>query len=267
MKYLDFKGKWVLITGASSGLGEELAWQLAKTYGANLVLLARRKARLEKLKQAIETETGVQVYVEVADLSIADKVEGLLEMILEKYPLYAAILNAGITYLGKHLALSREQFDQIVRTNVISVSYMTNVLARYFEERQAEGGLMIVSSMAAHFPTPYQAVYAGTKAFLLNFALALSQELTNKRFSITVFLPGGIVTEMTAGEQFNELRGYLMPVKQVAKEGLFAFRKRKLTYIPGLLNRLSTRLSVLIPKAFILRQTGKAYRKSLDKLN
>jgi len=267
MKYLDFKGKWVLVTGASSGLGEEIARQLAYHYGANLILLARRKERLEQLKTSIEQETNSEVDVVIADLSKSEDVEELLIAILRKRKVYAAILNAGITYLGKHAELPREQFNQMIQTNIVSVTYMTNLLTCHFEETQSVGGIMIVSSMAAIFPTPYQAAYAGTKGYLLNFASALSQELSNKQFSITIFMPGGIATEMTAGEKFNELRGYLMPVKQVAREGINAFKKRRSTYIPGFLNRLSSRLSFLLRREFIIKQTGKAYRKSLDKLS
>jgi len=265
MKNLDFKDKWVLITGASSGLGEEMARQLAQQYGANLILVARRQERLEVLKRDIEKNTGSQVALFVADLSKSAEVGDLLKTILQQYELYAAILNAGVTHLGKQLDLTDERFDQMIHTNVISVVYMTNQLIKHFEQKQVEGALMFVSSMAALFPTPYQAAYSGTKGFLLNFATALSQELSNLKFSLTVFMPGGIVTEMTSTEGFNELRGYLMPVKQVAKEGLDALRKRKLNYIPGFLNRLSSRFSFLIRKEFIIKQTGKVYKKSLDK--
>ncbi|WP_134090786.1 SDR family oxidoreductase [Olivibacter sp. XZL3] len=267
MRNLDFKGKWVLVTGASSGLGEEMARQLAVQHGANLILLARRKERLEQLKHTIERETKSCVDIVVADLSEPEQVEEILETIISRRDLYAAVLNAGVTYLGKHLALSKEQFNQMIQVNIISVTYMTSQLAAYFEKKKSVGGIMIVSSMAAIFPTPFQAAYAGTKGFLLNFAAALSQELENKELSLTIFLPGGIATEMTSGDGFKELRGYLMPVQQVAKEGLTAFRKRRATYIPGFLNRLSSKLSFLLRKEFIIKQTGKTYKKSLDKLS
>ncbi|QNL47708.1 SDR family NAD(P)-dependent oxidoreductase [Olivibacter sp. SDN3] len=266
MKRLDFRGRWVLVTGASSGLGEEIARQLASIHGANLILLARRKERLESLKKALEYEAKVEVEVVVADLSVTGDVERITDEILKKKTVYAVVLNAGITYLGNHMELSREKFNQMVQINIVSTTYMINVLVRYFEKQQAEGGVMVVSSMAALFPTPYQAVYAGTKGFLLNFVSALSKELTNSRFSFTVFMPGGIATEMTAGDQFNGLRSYLMPVQQVAREGLSAFKRRKSTYIPGFFNRLSSRLSFLLRKDFIIKQTGSAYRKSLEKL-
>lgn len=265
MKNLNFKDKWVLVTGASSGLGAEMARQLAVQHGANLILLARRIERLESLKTLIEGETNSKVQVFAIDLSIPEQVEKLLQTVLSEYDLYAAILNAGITYLGKHLALPKEQFNQMIQTNIVSVTYMTSQLAAYFEKKQSVSGIMIVSSMAAIFPTPFQAAYAGTKGFLLNFASALSQELESRALSITVFLPGGIATEMTAGNGFNELRGYLMPVQQVAKEGLVAFKKRRSTYIPGFLNRLSSRLAFLLRKDFIIKQTGKTYKKSLDR--
>lgn len=265
MRYLDFKDRWVLVTGASSGLGEEIARQLAAIHGANLILLARRRERLEALKEVLEHEAKIKVEVVVADLSNVDDVERITDEILKKRTLYAAILNAGVTYLGNHMELSRERFNQMVQTNIVSTTYMINALVCYFEKQQSEGGIMVVSSMAALFPTPYQAAYAGTKGFLLNFVSALSKELTSSKLSMTVFMPGGIATEMTAGERFNGLRAYLMSVEQVAKDGLNAFRKRKSTYIPGFFNRLSSKLSFLLPKDFIIKQMGRAYRKSLER--
>ena len=158
-----------------------------------------------------------------------------------------------------------EQFEAILQTNLISVVQMTNRLAAYFDAPGREGGVMIVSSMAARWPVPYQAVYSGTKGFILNFARALSQELENPDFSLTVFLPGGIATEMTGTENFSTLRRYLMPVQQVAREGLRAFKKRRLTYIPGRLNRLSSLFSPFVPASVVLKQMKKIYGKALFK--
>lgn len=263
MKKLNFSEKWVLVTGASSGLGKEMAWQLAKQHKAHLVLIARRKELLQKLKHDIEAETGQKVIIRVADLSISNEVNVLLEDILVSIPLYAAILNAGVTYFGKHLELSNQELNNLIHTNVIGVTNMISQIAKHFEESEASGGIMVVSSLAAIYPTPYQAVYAGTKAFLLNFSLALSHELLNKEFSITVFLPGGIATEMTSDEKFDKLRRYLIPAQKVALEGLQAFKLRKAVYIPGFLNRIGSKLSFLLPKNYILKKTAAAYMKSL----
>lgn len=266
MSKLQFKNKWVLVTGASAGLGEEMARQLAHRHGANLILLARRKEKLEQLKAELEKEAKVSVKVITADLSKLEEVDQALDEILKDGQLYGAILNAGITYFGRHDELSWEYFQTMLQTNVNAVMRMTNRLVGHFEKSGNEGGLMIVSSMAAIFPVPYQAAYSGTKSFILSFATALSHELQNPRFSITVYTPAGIVTEMTAGEKFNGLQNWLMPVEQAAKEGLNAFKNRKMTHIPGYMNRIGGFFMKFLPKRFLLKQMSGVYRKSLVKV-
>ncbi|SEO06612.1 hypothetical protein SAMN05216436_13112 [bacterium A37T11] len=265
MGNLQFEGKWVLVTGASSGLGHEMAKQLAANYRANLILVARRREKLETLKAEIESKTSSEVLLIIADLSNHEEIKNVLHICLQKPGFYAAILNAGVTYFGVHTQLAWEQFEQMLKTNVVSIVQMTNRLTTYFDQPGKEGGVMIVSSMAAKWPVPYQAAYSGTKGFLYNFTLALSQELENPHYSLTVFMPGGIATEMTNTESFSSLSSYLMPVKQVAKEGLYAFKKRKLSYIPGFFNRLSGVFSPFIPSAFVLRQMKKVYKNALFK--
>ncbi|WDF55278.1 SDR family NAD(P)-dependent oxidoreductase [Mucilaginibacter sp. KACC 22063] len=264
MQSLNFNNKWVLVTGASSGLGQEMALQLASLHKANLIITARREDRLIQLKTELE-KFGVKVKVVVADLSVNDDIDRLMQESMNGQQLYAAILNAGVTYFGQHTQLSQTEFDKLLQTNVTGIVRMVNQLVAYFEQNGNEGAIMTVASMAAMFPVPYQAVYSGTKGFVLNFMMALSQELTNKNLSLTVYVPGGIATEMTAGEAFNDLKKWLMPVKQAASEGIYALQHRKNVYIPGALNRIGSRFLKLLPKSFILAQMGKNYRKSLFK--
>lgn len=263
MTKLQFKNKWVLVTGASSGLGAEIARQLAANHGANLILLARRKYKLEQLKSELEENTGNKVRILIADLSKPTEVDQALKDILTDVQLYAAVLNAAITHFGQHRDLSWDEYETMLQTNVHAIVRMTNRITEHFENNNREGGLMIVSSMAALIPIPYQAVYSGTKSFLLGFATALRFELKNKNFSITVFTPGGIETEMTEGEKFNDLRNWLTPVSQVAKDGLNAFQKRKLTAIPGFSNRMGNLLFKIAGRKFVLKQMARIYRKSL----
>jgi hypothetical protein len=262
MGKLQFSGKWVLVTGASSGLGEEIARQLAQKHNANLILLARRKEKLEQLKA--ELEGPVKVKIIAADLTNLDEVDRALDEILQT-GLYGAVLNAGVTYFGPHEDLEWSDFETMLQTNVISTMRMTNRLVNHFEKTGNEGGLLLISSMAAVIPIPYQAAYSGTKSFILSFATALRHELKNKQFSITVYTPGGIVSEMTRGEKFNELRNWLMPVGQAAGEAVNAFIKRKHTYIPGFINKLGGFAIRFLPKRFILGRMSRVYGNSLFK--
>lgn len=263
MSKLQFKNKWVLVTGASSGLGEEMSRQLAYQHGANLILLARRRDKLEQLKAELEKETNVKVKVIVADLSSLEEVDKAIDEILKDGQLYGAILNAGVTYFGRHSELTWQQFETMLQTNVVSVIRFTNRLVAHFEASGNEGGMLIVSSMAGIFPVSYQSAYSGTKAFILSFARALAHEIKNKRFSLSVYAPGGIISEMTAGDNFHDLQGWLMPVKEAAKEGIYAFQSRKGVYVPGLLNRVGGFFMNMLPKKFITGKMSQVYEKAL----
>lgn len=266
-KRLDFNQKWILITGASSGLGREMARQLAHQFKANLVIVARRKAKLEALKKELESEANVNVKVLVADLTIQEDIDKVIGHCTTSIPLYGVILNAGTTYFGYHKDLDWNKFETIMQTNVMGLLRMVNPLVDYFEVSGRTGGIMIVSSMAAFSPVPYQAAYSATKAFLSNFANALYHELQNPEFSITVYEPGGIVTEMTDDQKFNDLRGWLMPVETAAKEGIYAFQNRKYRYIPGFFNRIGGWFMKALPGKLIAGNMAKIYRKALKKNN
>ncbi|MEE9438964.1 MAG: SDR family NAD(P)-dependent oxidoreductase [Saprospiraceae bacterium] len=261
---MDIKNKTILVTGASSGLGYEIAIQLATNHHSNLVIVARREEKLEILKAQILNKTNVNVTILAADLSIAADNQKVIDHCLSLPGFSGAILNAGVTHFGRHLQLEWEDFQKMMDVNIISVVKMTNSFIQHFENNNNEGRVMIVSSMASLFPVPYQAAYSGTKGFLTNFANALSQEINNPKLSLTVFCPGGIKTEMTDGDKFSSLSKWLEPVGHVAKEGIYAFLKGKSTYVPGKLNKLSVIIFKLLPRSFVLKQTGKIYRKAID---
>lgn len=263
MSHLQFENKWVMITGASSGLGYEMAMQLAIQHKANLIIVARRGDKLDALKLEIEQRSSSKVKTITADLSSLEDIDRVVKIALEEGNLYAAILNAGVTYFGQHLDLEWHQFEKMLQTNVSGMVRMTQQLTAYFEQHNKEGGLMVVSSMAAVLPTPYQAAYSGTKGFMLNFITALAHELHNRNFSFTVYLPGGMVTEMTDNDKFSPLKRWLMPVSQAAQIGITAFRKRKRTCVPGATNRLGAYISGIIPKSIIIKGMAKTYGKAL----
>ncbi len=265
MKPMDFRSRWVLVTGASSGLGREMARQLARDHGANIVAVARRADRLKELEEEL-APTGVKVLSLVADLSDVGDVDRVVEEVTRGEPLYAAILNAGVTHFGEWQELGWDGFRRMLDTNVVGVVRMTTRLLPYLEERGEGGGLMLVSSMAGLSPVPYQAAYSGTKAFLVHFGCSLFHELEGKNVSITTFAPGGIATEMTDGERFNALRSWLMPVDRCARSGLDGFRQRKFLHVPGVMYKLLAALSNVAPEPFASARVAAQYRASLAQL-
>ncbi len=260
--FMDFRGKWVLVTGASAGLGREFARQLAVEHGANLVISARRLQKLQELKAELEPK-GVQVVCVTGDMSKPDDVDRVITEAMTGRQLYGAILNAGATHFGHHHQLPWEEFLSMLQLNVTSTVRLATELVSHMKAHRLGGGLMIVSSMSGVMPVPYQSAYSGTKAFLNSFGTALAHELEGHPVSLTVFAPGGIQTEMTSGEKFSTLTKWLAPADVTAKAGLKAMRQRKRLAVPGFLNQLGAFTFRFVPRRFAMGQLASTYRKAL----
>lgn len=265
MKPMDLRSRWVLVTGASAGLGREMARVLAREHRSNLVVVARRGERLEELKRELEAETGVAVAPVVADLAKLEDVDRVFDEATGGRELYAAVLNAGVTHFGPYEELDWDGFERMLSVNVRSVARLMRRFGPYLENQRHGGGMMAVASMAGIVPVSYQTAYSGTKAFLVNYACALHHELEPKNVSVTTFVPGGIDTEMTEGERFGPLRGWLMPVEQAAREGVGAMRARRYLYAPGLSNRLQLAAARFIPQRFLTGRVAATYRDAIRK--
>ena len=253
----------MLVTGASSGLGREMAKILALTYGAHLFVVARRQDRLSELKSELEQSAGVQVETCVADLCKLEEVDRLVQSATTGRALAGVILNAGVTHFGGYEALAWDAFRAMLDTNVIATVRLATAFIPHLE--QQGGALMIVSSMAGIHPVPYQSHYSGTKAFLVNFGLGLWHELAGRNVSVTVYAPSGVVSEMTAGESFVPLRRWLMPVDQAAREGVEAFRARKYLHISGFTNRVGSVFARILPQRLTTSLVAAQYRAALKK--
>lgn len=262
---MQFSKRWVLVTGASSGLGEEMARQLAARHQANLILVARRRDRLEALGAELQQQYGVEYQCIAADLSNDDEVLQVFEQATQSHPVYAVILNAGITYFGPHLQLDWSTFDTMLATNVSSVVRLTGLFTPYLLARGEAGGILLVASMAGLVPVPYQAAYAGTKAFMTNFGLSLSEELRGEAVSLTVFAPGGIATPMTHDSdlRYFENTALMQSASDCAEQGLAAFAQRKRLQVPGRLNRMQLFMTRLVPRTLATWLTANAYRRAL----
>jgi short-subunit dehydrogenase len=264
MKDMSFGSRWVLVTGASSGLGLEMATQLARQHKANLILVARRRENLNVLKADLE-KTGIRCHVIAADLSLAADVDRVFEEAIAVGDVYGVILNAGVTYFGKHLDMEWSTFQNLLSTNVTSVVRLTSLFAPYLLGKQQGGGIMVVSSMASLLPVPYQAAYAGSKAFVTHFTQSLRQELSGENVSLTVFAPGGIDTEMTRGSKLRyfEKTGLLQDVQSCARDGLAAMQARRALLVPGSFNRTQLFMTRFVPRTLVAFVARNAYQKAL----
>lgn len=265
MKSLNLTGRWVLVTGASSGLGKSMAVQLARDHHAHLVLVARRLDRLQELQARLQRDHGVEVVVVQADLSNLDDVDRVYRESVAAGDIQAIVLNAGITYFGRYEEMDWQTFSTMLATNVTSVVRLVHLFLPFFKQKR-EGTILLVSSMAGFLAVPYQTAYAGTKAFVTNFGQSLYQELRGQNISITVFAPGGIATEMTRnsglGATFDNTV-FVQDADECAAEALQAMIKRTHIHVPGLLNRTQLLLSRAVPRKLLGMIAANAYRKAL----
>jgi short-subunit dehydrogenase len=265
MKPIRLGGQWTLVTGASAGLGREMARQHAAYHRSNVIAVARRGDRLAELRAEIESSAGVSVEPIVADLSKIEDVDRVIGQALQGRQVAAAVLNAGVTHFGAHEALAWERFETMLDTNVTGMVRMANALVPHLEKHPDGGALMLVSSMAGLTPLPFQTAYSATKAFVTHFGIGLAYELSARNVSVTTYAPGGIATEMTAGENFGPLRGWLMDVETAGREAIKALVARRVLAIPGFGNRLGAIAMRLLPRSLVTGRVAATYRGALEK--
>lgn len=260
---MDLSNKWILITGASSGLGAEISYQLATRNKANLILVARRKEKLDTLESKILDSSNIKIKLICADLEKTDDVNSVVGQCITIPNFYGVILNAGMTYLGLYKSQSIESQLNIINLNIKSNVMMMSSFFKHFEKSLQDGRIMVISSLAARVPAPYQSVYSASKAFLTNFVHSLKHEVQNKKLRISVFSPGGIKTEMTQADGFKGMESYLMPVQDAAQSAIGGFIHGTHDVIPGFFNRVGLFFMNFIPTRIISKTMGTKYLKSL----
>jgi short-subunit dehydrogenase len=238
-----------LVTGASSGLGAEFARQCRRR-GDELVLVARRRARLE----ALAAEIGGRVHVLAADLSASDAPERLMSEI-ESLGLHVETLvnNAGFGLAGKFAALPPGRQREMIDLNIGALTALTHWVLPGMVGRQ-RGFILNVASTGAFQAGPGFAVYFATKAYVLSFTEALHQELKASDIKVSALCPGPTRTEFGAvagvSDRFDRLSG---DVRDVVAAGLKGLERNKAVVIPGLTNKISAQSNRFLPRALMRR--------------
>lgn len=184
-----------LVTGATAGLGEEFARQIAPR-ARRLVLVGRREERLASLSAALREAHGhLEVLPVAADLSLPSARERLAaDLIRNKVPLNLLINNAGLGELGPFDSADWERLKPVLEVNVTALTHLTHLLLPMLRAA-SPAGILNVSSIAGFFPLPEMAVYAATKAYVTSFSEALRMELAPMGISVTALCPGPVPTE------------------------------------------------------------------------
>lgn len=244
----------VLITGASSGIGLELA-RLFAADKSDLILTARNAERLEQLAAELRSAHGVQVRVMVQDLADPGAPAAIFERLRgEGVQVDVLVNNAGFGAVGRFVELPLERQMEMIQVNIAALTHLTRLFLPPMIER-GRGGILNVASTAAFQPGPYQAVYFGTKAYDLFLTEALAEELAGTGVVVSCLAPGATATGFmaAAGAEHALLSRRLMDARTVARAGYRGFRAGKLLVIPGLLNKLGALAVRILPRRMVRR--------------
>lgn len=251
--------KKALITGASSGIGETFARHLARQ-GTDLVLVARRLARLEALATELSGAHGVRVQVIDQDLSLPDAPQRLLERV--EGEIDGLVNNAGFGMRG---ALAEQEEAAVMRMLDVNVRVLTGLTRKFLPgmlQRRA-GSIINVASTAAFQPIPYMAVYAATKAYVVTFSEGLAQEVGPRGVKVVVLCPGATATEFSdiAGTKEYERKAarFVMTTDPVVACALDALKHGRVVAIPGAANQLGAVAAKLSPWAVSARVAGRIF--------
>ncbi len=249
--------KVAVVTGASSGLGVDLARDLAGR-GYSLVLVARSEAQLREVAREIGERHKVRVWTEALDLAVPGSADELVSR-LDALQISPTVLvsNAAANYFGPFIQHDAAKLRDMLNLNVVTATELTHALGRRMAERGA-GHILLVGSMAAYTPSPKFAVYGAAKAYLLSLGEALNIELGPK-VTTTVLSPGLMDTGFNAAAGFqvpDAARRTMVVTEEVAKVGLDTLFAGKPSVVPGRINRTILNVGSLFTRNFRARHMG-----------
>jgi uncharacterized protein len=228
-----------LITGASRGIGEQLARALARSI-SDLILVARGHARLETLAAELTRKHAVRVHVWPEDLSRPDAADRIAQRLRDaQLTLDVLVNNAGVGTSGAFADSDPAEQERMIVLNVLALTRVTRALLPHLIASK-RGAILNIASTAGLQPVPHLAVYAATKAFVLSFSQALRNELADVGVTVTTLCPGPTRTDFIAlaGAEGSKLfaPARLLAADRVARAGLAGLARRRALVIPGFLN-------------------------------
>lgn len=256
--------KNVLITGTTSGIGYELAKKFAdKGYG--LVLVSKNKDKLDEQKQQLLLNNDITIHTISKDLS---KKNAALEIYKEveeiKMPIHVLINNAGFNECGEFINTDIEKEIEMLQIHAIVLTQLTKFFLPNMIKNKF-GYILNVGSTGSYAPFPINAVYAASKAYVLNFSLALRTELKRKNVYVTTLTPGATKTLFAEKAGINNtilFSCFVMYPEKVADEAIRGLFKNKAIVIPGLYNKLLVISMKIVPYSILQKISPLFYKQN-----
>jgi len=255
-----YKDKTILITGASSGIGEAFAKRLDKL-GANLILTARSRDKLLHLASSMKNAIVID-----GDLSKSEFPDELYNKIVSKnIEVDIIINNAGFGFSGFFLDSNKNNYNEMLNVNIYSLTRLTHLFLNDMVKRKS-GGIINISSLASYQPVPYFAVYAASKAYVTSFTIALYEEYREKGINVLGVCPGYTKTNFNKRAQVStqNVPGYMMSSEAVVEQSLKAFNKKKYILINGKINKFAKFLSSILPQKWSLKMAKNIIKKGMN---
>ena len=221
-----------LITGASSGIGEVYADRLAAR-GADLVLVARRRDRLEQLSASLRERYGCRVELVGADLGTPKGVSTVRSMLEEREDIDMLVNSAGLGATGGTVAVDAEAVDMLVRVNILALTLLSLAVAPRFM-RQNRGAIVNIGSLIAFKSSAAAAAYCGSKAYVLNFTRSMQAEFAGTEVKIQLLVPGYVRTEFFDNSSNTFPDEIFMDAEQLVDCGMQAFDAGEMICVPAL---------------------------------
>jgi short-subunit dehydrogenase len=256
--------KTALITGASNGIGLELA-KIHASKGDNLVLVARNITALEALKSTLEKQYQIKVYIIGKDLSAPNAAQEVYNETTKQHILVDYLINnAGFGDFGMFTETNWDKELQMINLNITTLTHFTKLYLQEMVTRKS-GKIMNVASTAAFQSGPQMAIYFATKAYVLSFSEAVNNEVSDKGVTITILCPGATESGFQAAAAMEDsalFKGRKLPTsKEVAEYGYKAMMKGKTVAIHGLMNNIMATAVRFFPRALIVKITRKIQDK------
>ncbi len=246
-----------VVTGASSGIGEQIARRLAVT-GHDLVLVARRRDRLERLAAELRADDGAHSEILAVDLQEESGLDAVRSRIEEGDPPAVVVNNAGFGRYGPFVDQPVEELVELVRLDVLAVTILSRAALGVMMPRRS-GKLLNVSSTAGFAPGPSGAVYHASKAYVTSLTESLHEEAAPHGVHVTVLCPGFTPTgfQERAEVRLGALPGWMITdAPTVAREGLAALDRNDAMCIPGVVNKAAAISTKVGPRVVVRKGSG-----------